>query len=255
MVNLGLPRTVVAYFSSGNQTVFIERDRLRVVVVRSKEKEADIGFVNDKSSITSKSKEYRYNTFTILFRGSRGFSSYEKIKPFETKRNFIDARSSEQNITNVSSYGEILLKNIYPDIDLRLYSQESGQMEFDWIVAPYADASMIKMKFEGQKKLSIDTSGNLEINLAMGSFHIHLPESYYITPAGKQQAGIYFYLSGKNEVRFKGFEKEQKKYPLVIDPDLLWGTFFDGGHFDFDEYLYGLTFNNNNQLIYCVRSC
>jgi len=111
---------------------------------------------------------------------------------------------------------------------------------------------MIKMKFEGQKKLSIDTSGNLEINLAMGSFHIHLPESYYITPAGKQQAGIYFYLSGKNEVRFKGFEDEQKKYPLVIDPDLLWGTFFDGGHFDFDEYLYGLTFNNNNQLIYCV---
>ena len=31
----------------------------------------------------------------------------------------------------------------------------------------------------------------------------------------------------------------------------MWGTFFDGGNFDFDEYLYGLTFNNNNELIYC----
>ena len=124
-------------------------------------------------------------------------------------------------------------------------------MEFDWIVAPYADASMIKMKFEGQKKLSINSNGDLDIRLAMGSFHIHLPESYYVTPAGKQQADICFYLSGKNEVRFKGFEKEQKKYPLVIDPDLLWGTFFDGGNFNFDEYLYGLTFNNNNELLYC----
>ena len=248
---MGLPGNVVAYFSSGNQTVFIEKDRLRIIVVRSKESESDTRFVNDKSAITSESKDYHYNTFNILFKGSRGFSSYEKINPFETKRNFIDAGSPGRNITNVSSYGEILLKNIYPDIDLRLYSQESGQMEFDWIVAPYADASMIKMKFEGQKKLSINSSGDLDINLAMGNFHIHLPESYYVTPAGKQQADIRFYLSGKNEVRFKGFDKEQKKYPLVIDPDLLWGTFFDGGNFNFDEYLYGLAFSNSNELLYC----
>lgn len=248
---LGLPKNVVAYFSSGNQTVFIEKDRLRIMVVESNDHEADLGFVNDKSSISSKSKDYHYNTFTILFKGSKGFSGYEKINPFETKRNFIDAGSSERTVTNVSSYGEIILKNIYPDIDLRLYSQESGQLEFDWIVAPDADASMIKMKFEGQEKLAINNKGDLEIKLAMGSFHIHLPESYYVTPVGKQQADIQFYLAGKNEVRFKGFEKEQK-YPLVIDPDLLWGTFFDGGTFNFDEYLYGLEFNNSNDLLYCV---
>jgi len=249
---LGLPENVVAYFSSGNQTVFIEKDRLRVVVTKSKDDETDLGFANDKSSIPSTTRNYHYNTFTILFKGSKGFSGYEKINPFETKRNFIDARSSEKNVTNVSSYGEILLKHIYPDIDLRLYSQESGQMEFDWIIAPYADASIIKMKFEGHEKLAINNKGDLDIGLAMGSFHIHLPESYYVTPAGKQQAHIHFSLSGKNEVKFKGFEKEQEKYPLVIDPDLLWGTFFDGGNFNFDEYLYGLEFNNSNQLLYCV---
>jgi len=87
--------------------------------------------------------------------------------------------------------------------------------------------------------------------LGMGSFNIHLPESYYITPAGKHQVDIEFYLSGKNEVRFKGFEKKQKKYPLIIDPDLMWGTFFDGASSSFDEYLYGLEFNVNNNLLYC----
>jgi len=249
---LGLPGNVVAYFSSGSQTVFIEKDRLRVVVMRSNDDDPAPGFANDKSSIPSKRKSYHYNSFSILFKGSKGFSGYEKINPFETKRNFIDARSSEKTVTNVSSYGEILLKNIYRDIDLRLYSQASGQMEFDWIVAPYADASVIKMKFEGQENLAINDNGDLEIALAMGSFHIHLPESYYVTPDGKQQADIHFYLTGKNEVRFKGFENERKKYPLVIDPDLLWGTFFDGGTFNFDEYLYGLEFNNSNELLYCV---
>ena len=60
-------------------------------------------FVNDRSAIPSKNKDYHYNTFSILFKGSGGFSSYEKINPFETKRNFIDA-GSRRNITNVSSY-------------------------------------------------------------------------------------------------------------------------------------------------------
>src|ERR1043166_3333491 len=76
---LGLPGNVVAYFSSGNQTVFIERDRLRGIIMKSKDDDADPGFVNDKSSISSKSRNYHYNTFTILFKGSKGFSGYEKI--------------------------------------------------------------------------------------------------------------------------------------------------------------------------------
>lgn len=248
---LGLPEKVVAYFSSGNQTVFIERDRLLVIVVQSLEKEKENGIVNDKSSIAAKSLDYRYNAFTILFKGSQGFNAYQKIKLFPTKRNFINASSPETAVTNVSSYGEVVLKNMYPGIDLRLYSQESGQMEFDWIIAPGVDAGLIKMKFEGQKKLTIGKSGDLQITLGLGSFNIHLPESYYVTPSGKLPVPVSFCFSGNNEVVFKGFEKGSKKYPLVIDPDLLWGTFFDGGNFGFDEYFYGLEFNVNNNLLYC----
>ena len=84
-------------------------------------------------------------------------------------------------------------------------------MEFDWIVSPGADPAMIKMKFEGQEKLLIGDKGDLEVRVGMGSFHIHLPESYYVTPTGKQHVGIEFYLSGKNEVRFKGFEKISRR--------------------------------------------
>ncbi|MFI5129281.1 MAG: hypothetical protein ACHQFX_04790, partial [Chitinophagales bacterium] len=249
---MGLSRNVLAYFSSRNQTVFIEKDRLRIVIVESGKNEIEPEVVKDKSSIDAKKKNYRYNTFSIRFKGSPGFSSFEKIGLFDTKRNFINTGSPELNVSNISSYGEIMLKNVYKEIDLRLYSQENGQLEFDWIIAPGADAGQIKMKFEGQKKLSINKKGDLQVTVGMGSFNMHLPESYYVTPAGKQNANVQFYLSGKNEVRFKGYDKNQKKYPLVIDPDLLWGTFFDGGQLSFDEYLYGIEFNYNNNLIYCA---
>ncbi|MFI5188538.1 MAG: hypothetical protein ACHQF0_17530, partial [Chitinophagales bacterium] len=249
---MGLPENVVAYFSSGDQIIFIEKSMLRVVVLKSSDEKNEHGHISDKSSITEGSKDYRYNAFNIVFKGSVGFSSFQKLKVLPTKRNFINASSTRQSVTNVGCYGEVILKNVYPGIDLRLYSQETGQMEFDWIVSPNADAAMIKMKFEGQKRLSITNNGDLQIMLGMGNFNMHLPESYYVTPAGKQQTSIQFSLVKENEIRFKGFENRIQQYPLVIDPDLLWGTFFDGGNFNFDEYLYGIDFDANDNLLYCT---
>ena len=78
-----------------------------------------------------------------------------------------------------------------------------------------------------------------------------MPESYYSTPTGKENANVHFKLSQKNEIRFKYTKKYNDSYPLVIDPDLLWGTFFDGGKSTFDEYLYSIQYNYNNGLIYC----
>ena len=46
--------------------------------------------------------------------------------------------------------------------------------------------------------------------------------------------------------------KSLSQYPLVIDPDLLWGTFIDGGDSNYDEYLYAIQFDFTNQLLYCA---
>jgi hypothetical protein len=249
----GLSPDVVAYFSSGNEMMFIEKNRLRIVVVESEEKGTDAINKNNKSQAAEPAaKKYHYNSFSILFKDSKGFSGIEKTNPFTTKRNYINAGYIGCNSITAASYGEIILKNIYDGIDLRLYSQQDGHMEFDWIVWPGHDAAKIKMEFEGQKSLGISAMGNLEVRLGMGAFTMRLPESYYVTPTGKQNVNAKFRMSGKNEIQFRGFDKKFKKYPLVIDPDLLWGTFFDGANINFDEYLYGIEFNYNNDLIYCA---
>lgn len=133
-----------------------------------------------------------------------------------------------------------------------MYSQADGHLEFDWIVWPGYDAAKIKMKFEGQKSIGLSAKGSLEVRLGMGTFNMRLPESYYVTPAGKQNVDAKFLIAGNNEVHFKGINKRFSKYPLIIDPDLLWGTFFDGANTNFDEYLYAIEFNYKNNLIYCA---
>ena len=54
------------------------------------------------------------------------------------------------------------------------------------------------------------------------------------------------------EFSFKTAQTVNRLYPLVIDPDLLWGTFFDGDNTDFDEYLYGITYSPAEGKIYCA---
>ncbi len=250
----GLPENVIAYFTSYNETVFIEKDRLRIIVAESANEHKGYKKTGDRmgASELENKKIYHYNSFSIQFKGSKGFTEIEKVQPYVTKRNFVNTQSGNNNSITAVSYAEITLKNIYAGIDLRLYSQENGHLEFDWIVWPGADAGKIKMEFAGQKTLNISSEGNLLVGLGMGTFNMRLPESYYVTPTGKQQVNAKFLLTGKNQIHFKGFDKQFKKYPLVIDPDLLWGTFFDGGNSNFDEYLYALEFNYNNNLIYCA---
>ena len=192
----GLPREVFAYFSTQNQTVFIEKDRLRIVVLDpvEDEKKPDVDTKDRNNRPVTTPRRFDYNAFSIRFNGSTGFKSWEKQNKFATKRNFMNLRQGNTDVIRAESYGEVILKNIYQGIDLRLYSQENGHLEFDWIVWPGADASAIRMEFEGQKKLGISADGGLKVGLGMGEFNMRLPESYYVTPAGKKAVDAKFCL-------------------------------------------------------------
>ena len=89
------------------------------------------------------------------------------MKPKEI---FLIPDSTQNAVTSVGSYEEITLKDVYKGIDLRLYSQEKGQLEFDWIVWPGSNPDKIRMKFEGQKNYTLNTNGKLVIKLNSGSF-------------------------------------------------------------------------------------
>ncbi len=245
----GLPETVIAYFSSRYETVFIERDRLRIVITGPAK--SKLKSTTGKAD-TDLSTTYRTNSFEIRFCGASISGKNISSDQFPTKRNFIAANNRQINSISTGSSSEIILQKVYPGIDLRLYSQQNGHLEFDWIIWPKADLRKIRMKFSGQKKLERLKNGSLRVGLALGDFLLRLPESYYVTPIGKKTASVQFDVQHNGYVRFKGVNPVNNIHPLVIDPDLLWGTFFDGDNTNFDEYLYGITYSENEGKIYCA---
>ena len=61
--------------------------------------------------------------------------------------------------SNISLYGRVNYRNIYPGVNL-IFRGASQRLEFDYVVSPGSDPR-IALGFEGANSLHIDTAGNL----------------------------------------------------------------------------------------------
>src|SRR5580700_3223916 len=73
--------------------------------------------------------------------------------------------------TNVPTYAKTQSQNVYPGIDLVYYGTQ-GQLEYDFVLAPHADPSKIRLKFAGATPV-IDAMGDLV--LSPGDVRFHKP--------------------------------------------------------------------------------
>ncbi|MBS1686530.1 MAG: tandem-95 repeat protein [Bacteroidetes bacterium] len=148
-------------------------------------------------------------------------------------------------------YNEITLKNVYPGIDLRLYSGQSGAMEFDWIVSKAADYSKIKMQMTGQDALVAEKEGNITIKMHENNMTLMIPETFQTIGGSKKPYKASMVKVSDNILAYQvetGFDPAQ---PLVIDPVMMWSTYMHNGSSSFDEYLYSIASNSAGE-VYCA---
>ncbi|MEP7273637.1 MAG: hypothetical protein ABI882_19220, partial [Acidobacteriota bacterium] len=141
------------------------------------------------------------------------------------------------NVSGARSFKEVTLEGVYPGVDLRFYSGDNRQIEYDFIVAPGADFRRIRIDYEGQDSLKLGGDGSLELGLRFGTIKTHLPEAYQIRDGRKLPVDMGFQVEG-SRARFEPKGVIDQSLPLVIDPTLLWGTYFDNNTTTFDAYCY-----------------
>ena len=134
--------------------------------------------------------------------------------------------------TGVPLYGSVCYENLYPGIDLRL-REANGVPEYDLLLEPGADLSLVTVHVEGAKRLSIASDGSLVIETALGPVTQSLPKTWQVGADGrKREVVCNFTLLGA--ARF-GFEAPgwNGDTSLTIDPGLIWSTFLGGSHHDY----------------------
>lgn len=87
--------------------------------------------------------------------------------------------------TEVPSYSAIVLKDIYPGIDLRYSGDDSDQAAYEFIAAPGADITQVRVAFEGAEEISLDSDGGMIVRTKWGDFALAIPTSANGVLSGK----------------------------------------------------------------------
>jgi hypothetical protein len=195
------------------------------------------------------------------------------------KANYLIGSDPRKWRTHVPTYARVKYSNVYPGIDLVYYGNQSGQLEYDFVVAPGADPSAIvlgvapgvqaegqqskfgKRRSPGKTALRIASDGDLIVRLREGEVRLHKPVAYQLGKIAlanlqklnaKSGLGValggsrtvvesHYILTATNQVRFVLGPYDHTK-TLCIDPILYYSTYMGGAVSDTG---YGIALDSN----------
>ena len=158
----------------------------------------------------------------LLFKGR---SSQMNVKPEEKQSvyyNYFLGRDQRKWASKVPAYAQITYQEIYPGIDMRLYS-DKGFIKYDLIVESGADPSRITFEYDGLENIRL-ANNSLYAETSLNTIIENTPFAYQPVENEKIKVDCRFHLQG-NTVSFEfpgGFNKDQ---PLIIDPLLIFSTY------------------------------
>lgn len=161
------------------------------------------------------------HAYKVDFVGAQEPSSIDVFNPTETYYNYFIGNDSTKWASNVHGYGEVYYHDIYPGIDIRFYFT-NGLMKYDFIVNAGADASIIKLRYNGGEGLKLKNN-NLYIKTSVGDVIELAPVSWTYKSSTKQFINSTYTLHN-NELQFK-VDKYPATQELILDPTLIFSTY------------------------------
>jgi uncharacterized protein (TIGR03437 family) len=144
--------------------------------------------------------------------------------------NYFLGNDSHKWRAGIPNYEKVRYAGIYPGIDLVYYGKD-GNLEYDWIVAPDADPSKIRMVFEDAERARIDSHGDLLIRAGDGEYRHSRPVVYQEIGGKRVAVAGAWTLHGKEGGFRLGNYNHSKQ--LVIDPPLAYSTYVGGTGLDY----------------------
>lgn len=186
--------------------------------------------------------QLRHHAFQVIFKNSMPHPSISGRHPLPDYTNYYLGNDPSRWATRVMSYNEVVYQNIYPGIDLQFIEAEH-RLKYQFVVAPYADVSAIQMELVGIDKIYLK-NGALHYHTSVNEIQELPPFSYQIIQGKKVVIQSAFVLK-ENTVSFTFPKGYNKRYPLIIDPVLVFSTYTGSTA---DNFGFTATYDNNGHL-------
>ncbi|HEY8359772.1 MAG TPA: SBBP repeat-containing protein, partial [Ramlibacter sp.] len=140
------------------------------------------------------------------------------------RSNYLLGNDESKWLTNIANYRAVLCEDVYRGVDVRYYGTQR-QLEYDFIVAAGADASQIRLRFEGAEA-RLDGEGNLLLRTAEGrDIRFDAPVSYQQGAQGREAVASAYRLHADGSVSITLGDYDRSR-ELVIDPVLSYASYF-----------------------------
>ncbi len=226
------PSSVLYRAETPGFAVWVTRDGLRYQFSRpvgsAEENDVPIDHLSPRSA-----RPVEHYTVDVTFSGSTGLSIASGQQMLEKRVNFILGSDPSLWKSNLPSYAQVVIPGLYAGIDL-LLSSANGHLQYDFVVAPGADFSKIKVQYDGAENLRVGSSGELLLSTPWGEIIEQPPVSYQTNPESGEKVEIKTHYQQLGESSFgftllDGYDFEQ---PLLIDPIVSYSSYIGGSSDD-----------------------
>ncbi len=176
--------------------------------------------------VLSKSGRSPARAVQMRFVDANPLAEISGLDELSGKINYFIGNDSSKWQTGVPIFSKVGVTGIYPGVNL-VYYGNGRQLEYDFAVAPKADPNSIVIHFDGVDKISIQSNGDLILNLGDDRIVQPGPVIYQVVRGMRKEISGGYKLADAQTIAFSVGEYDHT-LPLVIDPILSYSTYFGG---------------------------
>jgi len=213
--NRGQTDARVRYYAQGNQFGFFMTPS-EVVLSLTKRHAASTTQTADQIALA------------LRFEGRNPQVEPQGVLPSGGVVNDLHGSDPTQWKTQISQYRDVVYRDLWPGIDLRLREQ-SGVLKYEFHVRPGASPADIKLAYGGADGLALNDAGQLQISTPLGVLQDSAPVSYQEIDGVRTPVQSRYVLGSGADGRFSfAVGGYQRDHELIIDPGVQYTTFLGG---------------------------
>jgi beta-propeller repeat-containing protein/centrosomal CEP192-like protein len=184
-----------------------------------------------RESVKSERAEHAHaDVLRMRLVGANDAAPFLAIEELPGKSNYLIGNNPAEWHTNVPMYRKVAEQGIYPGVDLVYYGTQR-QLEYDFIVAPQAGVTPIRLAIQGAQNERINNKGELVMTVEGGEICFQEPIAYQEAGTKRQMVAAKYALDANREVHFEVGTYDRSR-ALVIDPILAYSSYLGGSGID-----------------------
>lgn len=195
--------------------VYLERNRLKYLLMKPEQ------FAQLHPKRTTDVLDM--HCFSANFLNSNSAAEIEAREPTGHSANYILGSDPSRWASGARAFARTTYRELYDNIDLELYF-DKNQLKYDFIVRPGASPASIQWQYAGAEAVRIE-GDRLIVETSVGEVVEQIPVAYQIVKGEKREVQCLFRKVCENTVGFSFPKGYDAKFPLVIDPLLIFSTY------------------------------